>query len=211
MEALTDSNEVISAKKVRTAAKGALTRVANQLKKVLVLKPGEKYDFLKLDKFSLEADAEKLKKNLEALQNANDRYATVGRGLLEGKNVASSVLDNFDDTVEAYWTESRQEATELLNLYKFEYTTALNRYLKNIDEEGKPTITTSAPTTADLEKSKKKIEGDVQRQMNRWGILKAEWNCQLEQGEKLISETKELQLNDLLLKPLLFAPDALIT
>ena len=62
MEALTDSNEVLSAKKVRTAAKGALTRVANQLKKVLVLKPGEKYDFLKLDKFSLEAYAENLKR-----------------------------------------------------------------------------------------------------------------------------------------------------
>ena len=59
METLKELETVKAAKKARTAAKSALTRVANQLKVSLVLKDEEtKYDFAKLDKFSIKVDAE---------------------------------------------------------------------------------------------------------------------------------------------------------
>ena len=207
MEALNESNEVQSAKKVRAAAKAAVTRIANQLKKLLVLESGEKYNFQKLDKFSLEADADKLKKNLDTLQTANEQYATVGYKFLESKQVTEDILDQFNNSVDSYWTEARQEATELLNLYKFEYTTGLKRYLQNIEEEGKLVVAPPVLTTADKEKAKKKSEGELRRQLNRWEIMKAEWYCQLEHGEKIMSESKELQVEDLLKKTVVLAPD----
>ena len=68
MEALSESQEVIDAKNARKAVKGTLSRVVNQLKVNLVIQPGAKYDFSKLDKFSIKADAEKLQTRLQNLQ-----------------------------------------------------------------------------------------------------------------------------------------------
>ena len=78
MEALKVSEDVIKAKSARKNAKGSLTRVANQLRKQLVLEPGEKYNFLQLDKFSIEEDAKKLQIKLSALQECNEAYSKIG-------------------------------------------------------------------------------------------------------------------------------------
>ena len=78
MEALSESQEVIDAKNARKAVKGTLSRVVNQLKINLVIQPGAKYDFSKLDKFSIKADAEKLQTRLQNLQEKNDAYCKLG-------------------------------------------------------------------------------------------------------------------------------------
>ena len=52
MEVLQNSKEVKEAKNARAAAKGALTRIANVLKKELIIESGAKYNFLKMDKFN---------------------------------------------------------------------------------------------------------------------------------------------------------------
>ena len=62
MEVLENSQEVQAAKSKRKAAKSAVTKVTNILKKDLVLSPGQKYDFSKLDKYSIAADAERTAK-----------------------------------------------------------------------------------------------------------------------------------------------------
>ena len=134
MEALNVSEEVKSAKKARTAAKGALTRVANQLKKDLVLDVEGKYDFLKMDKFSIEEDAKKLQLKVETLENVNEAYVNAGLSVLSQNKVGDEIVAEFEDEAAIYWAEARKEATSVLNLYKFEYTTALDRYLKNIEE-----------------------------------------------------------------------------
>ena len=73
MEALLAAvKEVQEAKNARKVAKGSLTRIANQLKKNLVLEPGVKYDCQALDKFSIKTDAEKLAAILQTLQAANE-------------------------------------------------------------------------------------------------------------------------------------------
>ena len=72
MEALLDSEEVKKAKIARATAKGQLTRISNTLKKDLVIESGSKYDFKKLDKFSIKADAEKLENRLLNLQQKNE-------------------------------------------------------------------------------------------------------------------------------------------
>ena len=74
MEVLVTSQEVQAAKNIRKTTKGALTRIANQLKRDLVLEPGNKYDFAKLDKFSISADANRLEKKLEELYQQNEAY-----------------------------------------------------------------------------------------------------------------------------------------
>ena len=130
MEALKVSEDVTKAKSARKSAKGSLTRVANQLKKQLVLEPGEKYNFLQLDKFSIEEDAKKLQIKLSALQECNEAYSKVGLETLYKAKVADEVITQFEDEVDSYWIDARQEATKVLNLYKFEYSTALDRYLK---------------------------------------------------------------------------------
>jgi len=71
MEVLDTSKEVQTAKDIRKLAKGVLTRKVNQLKKSLVLNPGEKYDFSKLDKFSIATDAEKIEADLTNLNEKN--------------------------------------------------------------------------------------------------------------------------------------------
>ena len=160
MEALANSSEVQAAKTVRKAAKCALTRVANTLKKSLILETGKKYDFLSLDKYSVEADATKLEKNSNALNESNEHYANVAREFLIKNKAADSVLNELDDLVDKYWTEARKEATEILNLYKFEYSTALECYLKNINEENKPVVSNQELSAVDSQKAKKKTERD---------------------------------------------------
>ena len=62
METLKELETVKAAKEARTTAKSALTRVVNLLKSNLVLKEDEtKYDFTRLDKFSIKVDADKSK------------------------------------------------------------------------------------------------------------------------------------------------------
>ena len=204
MDVLLDSSqEVKDAKKKRTFSKGVVTRMANQLKKDLELEPGGKYDFQKIDKFSIESDAEKLKVKLEELKVVHENYAEAGRKVLVEKSVEAEVLSQFEDELDTYWTESRKEATRLLNLYKFEYSTSLKRYLANIDEEGKAAIVTPNPSVAEQQKAKKKADADLQRQLYRWKILKTEWYCQLQEGERVSTEIKDLSNEDLLKMSLL--------
>ena len=160
MEALNVSEEVKSAKKARTAAKGALTRVANQLKKDLVLDVEGKYDFLKMDKFSIEEDAKKLQLKLETQENVNEAYVNAGLSVLSQNKVGDEIVAEFEDEAAIYWAEARKEATSVLNLYKFEYTTALDRYLKNIEEEGKQEPKAPTLSQTEINKVKKKAETD---------------------------------------------------
>ena len=159
METLKELETVKAAKKARTAAKSALTRVANQLKVSLVLKEDEtKYDFAKLDKFSIKVDAEKLKSNLESLQNQNEAYGKVCKDeLLKITDSNDEVFNQLDEETATYWSEARKEATSLLNLYNYEYSTALDRYLKNIDEEGKADIVPKTVNAAEVQKQKRKL------------------------------------------------------
>ena len=92
MEVLASSEEVQAAKKVRASAKGALTRVSNTLKKDLVLPLGEKYNFSSLDKYSIAVDAEKLETNLKALNESNNKYAEVAKGVLVNSKADESVI-----------------------------------------------------------------------------------------------------------------------
>ena len=181
MEVLQNSKEVKEAKNARAAAKGALTRIANVLKKELIIESGAKYNFLKMDKYSIETDATKLEAKLAALQESNESYNKIGRDVLIKSEAEEIVLAQFDNEVDNYWVEARKEATLVLNVYKYEYSTALERYLKNIEEEGTKKVLIS-PT--DVSKAKKKAEIDISRQLNRWDTIKTEWNCLIEQAEK---------------------------
>ena len=131
MEALADSTEEVqAAKKNRTVAKGALTRVANTLKKNLVLQAGEKYDFSTMDKYSIAADADKLEKSLHALNQSNEKYGEVAREVLVRNKATDAVMNVLEESIEQYWIDARKDATSVLNLFKYEYSTALNIYLK---------------------------------------------------------------------------------
>ena len=115
METLKELETVKAAKKARTAAKSALTRVANQLKVSLVLKDEEtKYDFAKLDKFSIKVDAEKLKSNLESLQNLNEAYGKVCKDELLKINDNEEVFGQLDEELATYWSEARKEEPRCL-------------------------------------------------------------------------------------------------
>ena len=211
MEALLAAvKEVQEAKNARKVAKGSLTRVANQLKKNLVLEPGVKYDCQALDKFSIKTDAEKLAANLQTLQTANEHYFTVSKNALIEKNADEEFFTLLEEQVDTYWTEARREATVLLNLYNFEYQTSLECYLKNIKEERKVTVTTPPSTDADIQKKKKKTERDIARQVNRWTVLKAQWVCIIEQAEKDTEATCELSDDDLLKHKVLIDADSRI-
>ena len=132
MEALSKSSEVQAAKTIRKTAKCALTRLANILKKELILEAGKKYDFSEIDKYSIKTDAAKLEQNLELLSTNNETYAKVAREVLIKSGASEDSLVELDNTVYKYWIDSRKEATEVLNIYKFEYSTALERYLKTL-------------------------------------------------------------------------------
>ena len=200
MEVLASSEEVQAAKKVRASAKGALTRVSNTLKKDLVLPLGEKYNFSSLDKYSIAADAEKLETNLKALNESNNKYAEVAKGVLVNSKADESVILELEETVDNYWIEARKEAASVLNLYKYEYTTALQRYLKNIDEEHKPVVTVSS---VEKQKAKKKAEGEITRQVNRWSLMKVEWESLLSQTEVETQNTRPLTVEQISAQPIL--------
>ena len=197
------SEDVIKAKSARKNAKGSLTRVANQLRKQLVLEPGEKYNFLQLDKFSIEEDAKKLQTKLSALQECNEAYSKIGLETLYKAKAADDVIVQFEDEVDSYWIDARQEATKVLNSYKFEYSTALDRYLKNIEEENKVDVKASAQSQIELNKVKKKAETDIRRQINRWKLMKTEWFCIIESAEKVTVESTKLDSEALLKRPIL--------
>ena len=171
MEALSESQEVIDAKNARKAVKGTLSRVVNQLKINLVIQPGAKYDFSKLDKFSIKADAEKLQTRLQNLQEKNDAYCKIGVDTLLKAKVSEEIIEQFENEVDQYWIISRKDATELLNLYEFEYGKALETYLKNIEEESKPVVKSDV-SAVDVSKNKRKAETDIKRQLNRWSVMK---------------------------------------
>ena len=192
MEALADSTEVQAAKKNRTVAKGALTRVANTLKKNLVLQAGEKYDFSSMDKYSIAADADKLEKNLHALNQSNEKYGEVAKEVLVKNKATDAVMNDLEESIEQYWIDARKDATSVLNLFKYEYSTALNIYLKNVEEEHKPAVTTVAVTNAEKQKAKKKAESDINRQVNRWKLMKTEWECLLSQSESDTEKSRPL-------------------
>jgi len=107
MEALADSTEVQAVKKNRTVAKGALTRVANTLKKNLVLQAGEKYYFSTMDKYSIAADADKLEKNLHALNKSNEKYGEVAREVLVRNKATDAVMNDLEESIEQYWIDAR--------------------------------------------------------------------------------------------------------
>ena len=201
METLKDLEPVKTAKKARTTARSALTRVANQLKSSLVLNEGGKYDFSKLDKFSIKADADKLVASLGNLQTANEAYLKVCQDeLVKLEKESEELFNKLEEDSANYWLEARKEATILLNLYKYEYSTALTRYLQNIDEEGK-TATVSKVTTGEAQKQKREAEKDLVRQLHRWNLRKADWFAILEQTEqeidgKTASPSKEDSLID---------------
>ena len=207
MVVLDTSKEVQVAKDIRKHAKGVLTRKVNQLKKSLVLNPGEKYDFSKLDKFSIATDAEKLEADLTNLNEKNELYATAARDVLNKNKVSEEVLDSFEDTVETYWYDSKKEASQLLALYKYEYKTALDIYLKNLAEDHKPSVTPFEPSAAEKQKAKKKADGDLNRQLNRWSLIKTEWECLLTQAENDVEVTKSLSSEELLKQSLLIDAD----
>ena len=211
MEAFLTSQEVQAAKNARKTAKGALTRVANQLKKFLVLEPGKKYDFPVLDKYSIKADAEKLAVNLKYLQDANEKYCEVGKEALRLKKANEDIFSQFEQSVDDYWAESRKDATILLNLYDFEYKTSLDRYLKNIEEEGKISVPLNSQSDTEIKTIKKKAETDLRRQLNRWDLLKAEWFCLLEPLEKDIESTINLSNEELLKQSILIDADTKIS
>ena len=203
MEILANCSEVQAAKRVRTVTKGALTKVANVLKGDLILESGVKYDFTKLDKYAIAADAEKLEKNLKALGESNDRYAELSKDFLIKNKVSEAELNDFEESVDKYWEEARKEASAVLNLYKYEYSTALARYLKNIEEEGKTTTAPPTLSAAEKQKVKKKLDGDVTRQINRWNLLKTEWECSLSQSEKDTEITRSLTVEQITSQPVL--------
>ena len=72
---------------------------------------------------------------MAALQESNESYNKIGRDVLIKSEAEENVLAQFDDEVDNYWVEARKEATLVLNVYKYEYSTALERYLKNIEEQ----------------------------------------------------------------------------
>ena len=102
MEILANCSEVQAAKRVRTVTKGALTKVVNVLKGDLILESGVKYDFTKLDKYAIAADAEKLEKNLKALGESNDRYAELSKDFLIKNKVSEAELNDFEESVDKY-------------------------------------------------------------------------------------------------------------
>ena len=163
MEALLDSEEVKKAKSARATAKGQLTRISNTLKKDLVIESGSKYDFKKLDKFSIKADAEKLENRLLNLQQKNEEYSAAGISCLQKAKANDEVIGQFEDDVDIYWTDARKEASVVLNLYKFEYSTELDRYLKNIDEECKPPVKLENISSTEVTKAKRKAETEDQQ------------------------------------------------
>ena len=140
-------------------------------KKELIIESGAKYNFLKMDKYSIETDATKLEAKLAALQESNESYNKIGRDVLIKSEAEENVLVQFDNEVDNYWVEARKEATLVLNVYKFEHSTALERYLENIEEEGTKKVLIS-PT--DVSKAKKKVKIDILRQLNRWDTIKTE-------------------------------------
>ena len=207
MEALLTSQEVQSAKNARKVAKGALSRVVNQLKKYLVLEPGVKYDFHTLDKYSIKVDVEKLATSLKTLQEANEKYGVAGTDSLRLKKASEDMFTQFEESVDEYWAEARKEASNLLNLYNYEYSTALDRYLKNIEEESKLSVPPLTPSKSEVQKAKKKAEIDLHRQLNRWELVKAEWNCHLEQLETDTAGFRTLSDEELLVQPILLDAD----
>ena len=108
MEALLTSQEVQSAKNARKVAKGALSRVVNQLKKYLVLEPGVKYDFHTLDKYSIKVDVEKLATSLKTLQEANEKYGVAGTDSLRLKKASEDMFTQFEESVDEYCAEARK-------------------------------------------------------------------------------------------------------
>ena len=210
MEALSESQEVIDAKNARKAVKGTLSRVVNQIKVNLVIQPGAKYDFSKLDKFSIKADAEKLQTRLQNLQEKNDAYCKIGVATLLKAKVSEEIIEQFENEVDQYWINSRKDATELLNLYEFEYGKALEMYLKNIQEESKPVVKISDVSAVDVSKNKKKAETDIKRQLNRWSVMKTKWNCIIQQAEAETGKTLSIEAEKLIQTPILIDADKLL-
>ena len=207
MEVLTTSQEVQAAKNIRKTTKGALTRIANQLKKDLVLEPGNKYNFTKIDKFSISADADRLEKKLEELYQQNEAYVKVCKEVLIKNKASEDVLDKFEESNDSYYYEAKKDASLMLNLYKYEYTTALQSYLKSIEEDNKPVVAAAELSSTDKLKIKKKADGDITRQQSRWNLLKTEWECLLSQAETDTESTRSLTVEDLLKQPLLIDAD----
>ena len=103
MEVLATSQEVQAAKNIRKTTKGALTRIVNQLKRDLVLEPGNKYDFAKIDKFSIAADADRLEKKLEELYQQNEAYVKVCKEVLIKNKASEEVLDKLEEDNDTYY------------------------------------------------------------------------------------------------------------
>ena len=69
------------------------------------------------------------------MQKENEAYYKVCKEELLKKTDNEEVLNKLEEEAAKYWSDSRKEATSLLNLYNYEYSTALDRNLNNIDEE----------------------------------------------------------------------------
>ena len=206
MEALDTSDQVQAAKNIRKTLKGAVTKLANQLKRDLVLEPGQKYDFKKLDKFSIAADAVKLETKLKELNEQNDAYSTLCKDVLVKNKASEDTLLKLEEDIDEYWYQAKKEPSLMLNLYKYEYTVALNTYLKTIEEDNKPVLNTEL-SNSDKQKMKKKADGEITRQLNRWSLLKTEWECLLSQAETDIEGTKHLSTEELIKQTVLLDTD----
>ena len=99
MEILSESSDVLVAQNNRKQAKCAVTKLANQLKVSLVLEPEKKFDFQKLDKYSIQIDAENLEHKLKALEDANQKYHSVSKACLESNGAKENVFDQLEDTL----------------------------------------------------------------------------------------------------------------
>ena len=134
---------------------------------------------------------------------SNDRYAELSKEVLIKNKVSGADLNDFEESVDKYWDKARKEAPAVLNLYKYEYSTALARYLKNIEEEGKTTAASPTLSPVEKQKVKKKLDGDVTRQINRWNLLKTEWECSLSQSENDTEKTRSLTVDQITAQPVL--------
>ena len=67
---------------------------------------------------------------MSTLNQSNEKYGEVAREVLVRNKAFDAVMNDLEESIEQYWIDARKDATSVLNLFKYEYSTALNIYLK---------------------------------------------------------------------------------
>lgn len=191
MEQLLKTQELQKLQKDRANAKRLVTKSASKLKTSLVLGTGEKYDFSKLNKRVIQEDYDKVKDRYNDLQKSHELYVSKCLEAAEAAVIDKAAIESFEAQEEEDLDSYRVVAYEGIGLYEFEYKSALDQYILNLQEEAKSS--SISPAKVDVKKEKT----EARRMLNRWSCLKEEWKVLIGGVKKTTDTTCSLTFDQL--------------